>query len=202
MRKKFLFLILVSVLILLLKQILIPKEKTCVWSIRVDDMGADGRYYLDKVGKQNNLMATNPLDNNFEPVKFDFNIKTNENTWLLGHDRISGEVLINSDYFSDIMKVDATQLKNPFTIGKLKKTDMSNQSFREIIELLLKSHIISSYWHLYSDICLISETSSEAKYIAKFNVTHEFCTNKCLTGKYPFSIEINKQNGDVTILPK
>ncbi len=111
------------------------------------------------------------------------------------------EMFLNSDYFSDIITVDATNLEDTMVIGRYKQFAFDKQSPWEIIELLLKSHSVTTYWHLRSEICLVEEKDTADIYTADFYASHDYCTNECITENYEFSMEIDKNDGTITISP-
>ncbi len=177
------------------------KLSECITIFTIDEMGTDGRQYVEKMRRQDFLPSAS-LQNNFNPVKGEFNTKFDENTYLLGISQLEkGEIFVNSDYFSDIIKTDATSIEDATVIGKYKQLAFNKQSPRAVIEFLLKSHFVATYWHLRSEICLIKERNTADIYAADFHASHDYCTNKCVTENYKFSMEINKNDGTITILP-
>lgn len=176
------------------------KQSECITIFTLDDMGVDGRQYMEKMRKQDFLPSAS-LQNNFIPVSGKFNTRFDENTYLLGIDQEKDEIFVNADYFSDIVKTDATSIEDATVIGKYKQLAFDKQSPRAVIEFLLKSHFVATYWHLRSEICLIKEKNTADIYVADFYASHDYCTNKCVTENYKFSMEINKNDGTITILP-
>ncbi len=172
----------------------------CITNFTIDNMGAEGEQYMEKIRKQN-LFPSASLQDNFIPVNGDFNTKFDENAYLLGVNQERDEIFVNSDYFSDIIKTDATSIEKATVIGKYKQLTFDKQSPKAVIEFLLKSHFVTTYWHLRSETCLVKERNTADIYAADFYASHDYCTNKCATENYKFSMEINKNDGTITILP-
>lgn len=111
------------------------------------------------------------------------------------------KTLENSNYYSNLIEVDATKIKVEEIIATYKDLDFEVNSEQEVVFNLLKSKYISTYWDLESELCLVEETSSQKIYKTIFDASLEYCTNECLTKEYSFSITIDKQNGVITISP-
>ena len=73
-------------------------------------------------------------------------------------------------------------------------------SFRDIALFLLESQIITTYWHIESVLCLVSEDDSADLYKARFQGIHVYYTNKYNEEKLDFSISIKKNSGRMLLL--
>ncbi len=109
--------------------------------------------------------------------------------------------LENSNYYSNLIEVDATSITEEKIIGKYEDLDFKVQSEKETILNLLNSKYVSTFWHLESELCMIEETNGQKLYRTVFDVSHEYCTNECLVDEYSFSIVIDKKDGVITISP-
>lgn len=108
---------------------------------------------------------------------------------------------IDPSYFTDLETVDATRLTGPTRVGKFNDLEFVVHPPYEIAEFLLESKKIQTYLHLNADICLTNEIETAELYVASFDVTHEYCTNECLTEKYKFDFIIDKLTGEISIAP-
>jgi hypothetical protein len=117
---------------------------------------------------------------------------------LIGTDS-AGNIVVNEKYFSTLAKTDATRVTGPTNIWTYKQLSFTDYSPRDIVEFLLTSQLITTYRHLNSHVCLVQETDTENFYKANFAATHEYCTNECITQEYAFSLQIDKQNGTITL---
>lgn len=120
---------------------------------------------------------------------------------LIGVNAWTNEVIVNDKYFSTLVKTKAIGVTEPEIIWTYKELSFTEHKPKEIVEFLLKSQLITTYVHLESHLCLVNESDTETAYKADFDATHSYCTNSCTTQPYAFSIEINKQNGIITLLP-
>ncbi len=176
-------------------------DVTCIIELDMDDMGTDGREYMGKLYAQERF-AADAFRDDFDTVEIDFSTRTSGGDYLLAVSGENGNIVVNSDYFSDLVKTDATTVENPTIIGEYKDLAFKDQSPREVVEFLLQSQLITTYWHLNSDVCLVSETDLEESYVANFDASHYYCTNECVTEEYSFSIEIDKESGEIMLLPE
>jgi len=111
------------------------------------------------------------------------------------------KILENSNYYTDLIEVDATKIKGEEIIATYKDLDFEVNSEQEVVFNLLKSKYISTYWDLKSELCLVKETSSQKIYKTIFDASLEYCTNECLTKEYSFSLSIDKMDGTIIIKP-
>ncbi len=118
---------------------------------------------------------------------------------LIGLDK-NKKVVVNNKYFSELTLRDATDVDERQMIGSYVDTS-TTYTPREIITFLLKSQIVGTYWHLHADLCLTQEDEDDVMYRAHFTGSHEYCTNECISEDYEFAIELNKQTGQLSLLP-
>ena len=120
---------------------------------------------------------------------------------LLGKDKVKKRVVINSRYFSTLAKVDATRLPagTVQSVGKYLDTSFQMLSPRQIVRFLLEAQIITTYWHLESELCLTSETSGTDAYVSKFTGVHRYCTNQCQTDALAFTVRIDRHTGEISV---
>ena len=111
------------------------------------------------------------------------------------------ETLENSNYYSGLIEVDATNITEEQIIGTYKDLDFEIQSEREAVVNLLNFKYVSTFWHLESELCMVEENTSQKSYKTRFDVVHEYCTNECLTDEYSFSLSIDKKDGTIIIKP-
>lgn len=121
---------------------------------------------------------------------------------LIDVEKLSGNIVVNELYFSDITKTDATRISEPTVIWTYKQLSFTDYTPREVIAFLLTSQLITTYRHLESHLCLTKETDTKTTYTADFDASHKYCTNECVTEKYRFSIEINKATGTMGLITK
>lgn len=178
-------------------------EQKCIKTLAVARVDLYGKDYAEKLYKQDeDVVVSSKVKSNFIPVSIDFNPKLSSNDHLLYSIAGADELFINADYFSDITIADATKLKESAVIGRYKQLSFDEHSAWEVIKFLLESHLVETYWHLKSDICLVEEEDTANAYKAIFDASHDYCTNECLTQDYKFDIEINKKSGEIVISPR
>jgi len=120
---------------------------------------------------------------------------------LLGKDKVKKRVVINSRYFSTLEKADATRLPAGTVkmVGKYLDTSFLLLSPRQIVRFLLDAQIITTYWHLESELCLTGEKDGKDAYVAAFTGVHRYCTNQCKTDSLEFTVTINRHTGNISV---
>jgi hypothetical protein len=121
---------------------------------------------------------------------------------LMGIYRKTQEPVLSSEYFSPLARVDATRIEpgQVKEIGTLLNALASPLNFRDVVLFLLESQIITTYWHIESLLCLVSEDDSADLYKAHFQGIHVYYTNKYNEEKLDFSISIKKNSGRMLLL--
>jgi hypothetical protein len=104
---------------------------------------------------------------------------------------------ITEEMFSKLTTMDIPKLENESNVIAIFKEEITSP--KEIVEFLIKSDFILTYWHVGANIALVDEEDSDTSYTANFAAEHEYCTNECVTKEYSFSVTINKENGEITV---
>lgn len=120
---------------------------------------------------------------------------------LLFHSADRTQTLVDSRYFSELIRVDAISADNEVNIGTAKPELLSQWTPGEIIRFLLESEIIKTYVHLDAELCLIEVTDNEQVYEERYNAIHSFCTNKCQEEAYQFTVWLEKPTGMLSVNP-
>lgn len=121
---------------------------------------------------------------------------------LMGIEKKNREPVVSAKCFSPLARVDATRIEpgQHKEIGKLLCTPGKSFSCRDVVSFLLESQIITTYWHIESVICLVSEADSPDLYKASFRGTHIYFTNTRNEDKLDFSITIDRKTGAIVLL--
>ena len=137
------------------------------------------------------------LDNSTKKINKDTNIP--QKYILPGH--INRYITSN---FSTLEKADATRI-NPGenkSIGTFHDLSFKSTSPEKLVLFLLESQIVTTYWHLKSDVCLEKEENENGIYKAYFSGLHKYCTNECQSDPLKFIISINRKSGEMTLSSK
>jgi len=120
---------------------------------------------------------------------------------LLGKDKVKKRVVINNRYFSTLEKADATRLPagSVKSVGKYLDTSFLLLSPRQIVRFLLDAQIITTYWHLESELCLTGEKDGKDAYVATFTGVHHYCTNQCKSDSLKFTVTIDRNTGNISV---
>lgn len=121
---------------------------------------------------------------------------------LMGIEKKTREPVVSPRCFSPLTRVDATRIETGQRkeIGKLRCVPGNDISYRDIVFFLLESQVITTYWHIESVICLVSEDDSQDTYRASFRGTHMYFTNARNEDKLDFSIIIEKETGAISLV--
>lgn len=103
-----------------------------------------------------------------------------------------GGIRVSKGYASDLTIVDLPRLaraKETKVIGRL--TPTADLGRRELVELLLASHIARSFWHMEATLCLLEEEApAGGVYRARFHAEHHYYTNEHVSPEYRFSLTV------------
>lgn len=121
---------------------------------------------------------------------------------LMGIGKKTREPAVSSRCFSPLARVDATRIEagQRRDVGKLLCVPGKDLSYRDIALFLLESQVITTYWHIESVICLMSEDDSPDGYRASFRGSHIYFTNSRNEDKLDFSITIDRKTGTISLL--
>lgn len=117
-------------------------------------------------------------------------------------ERDSGQVVLDNEIFSDLQFVDVTGFSGetiPTVVGQITETDLTDEEWRTVLEFLLKSHLIRTYVHLESELCLDQETNSETAYTTHFTAVHRYCTSDCYEKPFEFTVTVDKQTKKINV---
>ncbi len=111
-------------------------------------------------------------------------------------------VVINSRYFSALIKADVTKAipGQPQPIGYFVDTEFKRLSARQLVIFLIESQIITTYWHVEAELTLTGEDDSPDFYQTRFEGQHIYFTNERNESKLDFTVRINKQDGRMEVL--
>jgi len=155
--------------------------------------------YIDNSIPYLTALDTQELIPALDFTKFPNKLTQLETNNIFGTSIETGQLVVDSKYFSDINKVDAIQIEEAQIIGQVTQYHLENSTPREIIISLIETQVIQTYWHLGATICLQSEDNTDNTYTAFFTASHEFCTNKCQSKEYSFALFLDKNTGEIRI---
>jgi hypothetical protein len=119
-----------------------------------------------------------------------------ENGPLIARRESPKTVVLNSRYFSDCRRTDATRpMAEKTEIGLALPSALKAFKAPKIALFLLDSQIIITYWHLEARLILKKESESPELYSAVFSGYHSYCTNDCDKAPLNFTITIEKKTG-------
>jgi hypothetical protein len=121
---------------------------------------------------------------------------------LMGIDRKTHEPVVSSRYFSPLARVDATRIEpgQKKEIGTFFGASSSTLKFRDVVLFLLESQVVTTYWHVESILCLVSEDNSTELYRAYFRGKHIYYTNRYNEEKLDFVLGIEKASDRMFLL--
>lgn len=120
---------------------------------------------------------------------------------LLGKDKLRKKIVINSRYFSALEKADATRIPadSVKAVGRFLDTSFLSLSPRQLVRFLLDAQIITTYWHLESELCMTGEKDEKDRYTAVFTGVHRYCTNRCESEHLNFTVRIDRDTGEISV---
>lgn len=121
---------------------------------------------------------------------------------LLGKNIKNKFITVEKTFFSDLKKADATRLKvgEKQVIGRINLNVLKSIDYRTLSCFLIESHIITTFWHIESNLCMIKEENLDASYKAVFTGEHIYFTNKKHKAALNFSVLIDKKTGEMSII--
>ncbi len=124
-----------------------------------------------------------------------------EDQALLAIDRKARRVYVAETAFSDLERVDATGLApgERRRVGQL-QGGARRMAPRRMVEFLLRSQLIRTYWHLGARLCPGAEQAGPPRYRLELRGTHEYCTQRCQESPLAFAVEIDSESGEITVV--
>ena len=121
---------------------------------------------------------------------------------LMGIDRKTQEPVVSSRYFSPLARVDATRIEpgQEKEIGTFLAISLRPVTLRDIVLFLLESQVVTTYWHVESILCLVSEDNSAGLYKARFQGKHIYYTNRYNEEKLNFFLTVDTTSGRMVLL--
>lgn len=121
---------------------------------------------------------------------------------LMGIDRKTREPLVSSRYFSTLARADATRIEpgKKKEVGTFLGASSGTPPFRDVALFLLESQVITTYWHVESILCLVSEDDSTDRYKVHFTGKHIYYTNRYNEEKLDFFLIIEKSSGRMFLI--
>lgn len=111
------------------------------------------------------------------------------------------KVTVNSRYFSDLRRGDATRLGmgQAHHIGEFRDLEFTRLAPRNLVLFLIQSQIIETYWHLEAKLCLLREEDRPDAYQAWFHGVHTYFTNEQNDDTFAFVVTIDKKTGEMIL---
>jgi len=111
------------------------------------------------------------------------------------YDALADRALLDDRYLTDFTTVDVTNIylaEEPIPLTTVASDIFSIVTPRELVMLLIETHLIQTYAHLNADICLTAEEDTPAgDYSVHFSAVHRYCTNDCYEEDYTFTVTID-----------
>ncbi len=120
---------------------------------------------------------------------------------LMIRDAAKKKVSVNSRYFSDLERGDATRLGmgQVHILGKFLDLTFTRLKPRDLVMFLIKSQVIETYWHLEVELKFIREEDRPEAYQAWFYGVHTYYTNERHDKQFAFVVSIDKKTGEMTL---
>lgn len=112
-----------------------------------------------------------------------------------------GSAVVDGEFFSDLLAVDATNLAAGEKIAMGRWLDLSFRSLapRDVVLFLLKGQIIQAYVHVEARLQRDEEEDGPARYRAGFSGSHIYFTNERNEDRLAFAVEIDKKTGEISV---
>jgi hypothetical protein len=117
---------------------------------------------------------------------------------------VHGTVYEASDIdISAYKEVNVIYFDSDVKIGFMDEDSLRKKDFRDFVQYLIVNGAIQTYVDrdMETEICLLHEEESEEIYSASYEGIHTFYTINAREEVFDFKVEIDKQNGEVTVLP-
>lgn len=146
-----------------------------------------------------NIKAENLEGSDFKPLPA-LGKYTVSGMVLIGRSEKLRRVAVEASVFSDLKRADVTRkIQGRLHIGTYRDTSFSILTPRVLAEFLIESHIIITYWHIESHVCLAGEKETASTYIAYYKGKHIYFTNSKNEGSLDFSVIIDKETGNMFV---
>lgn len=122
---------------------------------------------------------------------------------MIGRNDSLRRIAVEKSLFSDLRRGDATRdTGGKLLIGQFKDLSFSVMKPDELAEFLIESQIVNTYWHVESQLCLMSEEDLPESYTAGYRGRHIYFTNSENEEPLDFKITIEKATGNIYLEAK
>jgi hypothetical protein len=171
--------------------------QSCIYHDTIDESNALTNWKVNQT--QDTATITIDRFNVFTPLE-EWTINDQPLAWYNSQDNAT---VLDDRVFGTLTPVDVTNFgpdTPPITVGQLKSTaTIQDSDWQKIVLFLVESHIIKTYVHLESDVCLDQATNTPQLYSAHFTGQHTYCTNDCYTKDLNFTVKIDKSTLEITV---
>ncbi len=120
---------------------------------------------------------------------------------LMIRDAAQKKVSVNSRYFSDLERGDATRMGmgQVHSLGKFIDLSFTRLKPRDLVMFMIKSQIIETYQHLEAELRFLRDEDLPDAYKAYFYGVHTYYTNERHDKKFAFVVTIDKKTGEMIL---
>ena len=112
-----------------------------------------------------------------------------------------GSAVVDGEFFSDLLGVDATNLPagERRVVGRWLDLSFKSMAPRDIVLFLLKGQIVLCYAHVEARLQRDEEDDGAGRYRAGFSGSHIYFTNERNEDRLSFAVEIDKKTGEISV---
>ena len=163
----------------------------CPWS------GMTDSYEQEQSNKYVKAVALDGVTNGALPSLAEFD----KPDVLMVRNTAQTNVAVNSRYFSDLRRGDATRLGmgQAHRVGVFRDLTFARLKPRDLVMFLVKSQLIETYWHLEAQLKMLREEDRPDAYQAWFHGVHTYFTNDQHDETFAFTVTVDKKTGEMTL---
>lgn len=179
-----------------------PQPTNCILAMTVSGVdcpwnGMTDNYQQEQSNKFVQAVSMDGVTNSALPSLAEFETPD----VLMVRDVAQKRVTVNSRYFSDLQRGDATRLATgvPHRLGMFRDLTFARLKPRDLVMFMVKAQIVETYWHIEAELKLAHEEDAPETYRAWFSGTHTYFTNEQNIDSLAFVVTINKKTGEMTL---
>lgn len=112
-----------------------------------------------------------------------------------------GSAVVDGEFFSDLLVVDATNLPagERRIAGRWLDLSFKSMASRDVVLFLLKGQLIQTYVHVEARLMRDEEADGAERYRAGFSGSHIYFTNERNEDRLSFFVDLDKKSGEISV---
>lgn len=114
---------------------------------------------------------------------------------LLWYNTETQNFRVDGQYFSDLQSIDVPRMPSGqrLQIGVFIGESQESIAPRAVVEFLIRTGILRTFWHIGAELCFVEETETDGTYRVVIDAVHTYYTNEENRDSYGFAVTIDTE---------